>query len=170
LIAVQTPVLTPQSKVSVQDIAKGQSARLGIVGHRPHHAAYPESGGGDRFSQDVVELIDLFRPAMEGQAMLPISEWRSQPIARIGCCEPPQPTILAIQAKAIREGRLLHFAPHFAGIGCCVSRNYPDRKWRIVCDPRPFEERPTFRTRTEAAVAEWLLTQAETLGEQVSAE
>jgi hypothetical protein len=37
----------------------------------------------------------------------------------------------------------------------CVSRNYPDRKWRIACDPRPFEERPTFHTRDEAARAEW---------------
>jgi len=36
----------------------------------------------------------------------------------------------------------------------CVSNNYPDRKWRIVCDPRPFEERPTFKTRREAAYAE----------------
>jgi hypothetical protein len=39
----------------------------------------------------------------------------------------------------------------------CVSRNYDDRKWRIVCDPRPFEQRPTFRTRDEAALAEWQL-------------
>jgi hypothetical protein len=39
----------------------------------------------------------------------------------------------------------------------CVSRNYDDRKWRIVCDPRPFEQRPTFKTREEAAKAEWLL-------------
>jgi len=31
------------------------------------------------------------------RAMAPISEWRSQPIARIGCCRPPppQPSILA---------------------------------------------------------------------------
>lgn len=36
----------------------------------------------------------------------------------------------------------------------CVSRNYSDGKWRIVCDPRPFEERPSFRTRDEAAKAE----------------
>ena len=40
----------------------------------------------------------------------------------------------------------------------CVSRNYPDRKWRIVCDPRPFNQRPTFSTRDEAAEAERLLT------------
>jgi len=40
----------------------------------------------------------------------------------------------------------------------CVSRNYPDRKWRIVCDSRPFEERPTFKSRNEAARAEFLLT------------
>jgi len=36
----------------------------------------------------------------------------------------------------------------------CVSRNYPDGKWRIVCDPRPFEEQPTFKSRNEAARAE----------------
>jgi hypothetical protein len=44
----------------------------------------------------------------------------------------------------------------------CVSRNYEDRKWRIVCDPRPFNERPTFKTREEAATAEWALTQQQT--------
>lgn len=36
----------------------------------------------------------------------------------------------------------------------CVSHNYPDRRWRIACDERPFEEQPTFRTRDEAAKAE----------------
>lgn len=34
----------------------------------------------------------------------------------------------------------------------CVSRNYADRKWRIVCDERP--DPPTFRSRDEAARAE----------------
>ena len=36
----------------------------------------------------------------------------------------------------------------------CVSNNYEDGKWRIVDDPRPFEERPTFKTRDAAARAE----------------
>jgi hypothetical protein len=36
----------------------------------------------------------------------------------------------------------------------CVSRNYSDGKWRIVCDPRPFESRPTFKSRGAAALAE----------------
>ncbi len=37
--------------------------------------------------------------------------------------------------------------------GCgCVSRNYPDRKWRIACDPRPGDH--TYKTRDEAAAAE----------------
>ncbi len=45
----------------------------------------------------------------------------------------------------------------------CVSRNYPDGKWRIVCDPRPFEKRPTFQTRDAAAMAERRLAQAEVL-------
>ena len=39
----------------------------------------------------------------------------------------------------------------------CVSRNYQDRKWRIVCDPRPEETRPTFKSRDDAALAEWKL-------------
>lgn len=37
----------------------------------------------------------------------------------------------------------------------CVSRNYVDKKWRIVCDERPFEKRPTFKNRDEAARAEY---------------
>lgn len=36
----------------------------------------------------------------------------------------------------------------------CVSNNYHDGKWRIVCDKRPFDERPTFATREAAAHAE----------------
>jgi hypothetical protein len=36
----------------------------------------------------------------------------------------------------------------------CVSCNYPDRKWRIACDPRPFAEQPTFPTRIAAAFGE----------------
>jgi hypothetical protein len=39
----------------------------------------------------------------------------------------------------------------------CVSRNYPDRRWRIACDPRPFEQQPTFPNRDAAARAEWAL-------------
>lgn len=42
----------------------------------------------------------------------------------------------------------------------CVSRNFADGEWRIVCDPRPFDEQPTFATRDAAALAEWHLTQS----------
>jgi hypothetical protein len=34
----------------------------------------------------------------------------------------------------------------------CVSRNYEDRKWRIVCDPRPDDH--TYPNRDAAAYAE----------------
>lgn len=34
----------------------------------------------------------------------------------------------------------------------CVSRNYPDRKWRIVCDSR--KDAPTYPSRDAAARAE----------------
>lgn len=46
-----------------------------------------------------------------------------------------------------------------SGASGCVSNNYEDRKWRIACDPRPFEERPTFSNRHEAAMAEWHLVE-----------
>ena len=38
----------------------------------------------------------------------------------------------------------------------CVSRNYPDRKWCIVCDNR--NPQPTYRSRDDAARAEHDLT------------
>jgi hypothetical protein len=37
----------------------------------------------------------------------------------------------------------------------CVSRNYPDGKWRIVCDKREGDH--TYATRDDAARAERLL-------------
>lgn len=52
----------------------------------------------------------------------------------------------------------IHYPSGAAG---CVSKNYKDRKWRIACDPRPFEKQPTFRSRDEAALAEWHLAQRE---------
>jgi hypothetical protein len=43
------------------------------------------------------------------------------------------------------------------GVGC-VSRKYPDRKWRIVCDSRDGEH--TYKSRDEAARAEHALVLA----------
>lgn len=45
----------------------------------------------------------------------------------------------------------------------CVSRNYPDKKWRIVCDPRGFDLAPTFPSRDAAARAERELAAAKVL-------
>ena len=44
-----------------------------------------------------------------------------------------------------------------SGAGGCVSNNYADGKWRIVCDERPFDEQPTFKTRNAAALAEYAI-------------
>ncbi|GGT04625.1 hypothetical protein GCM10010156_73050 [Planobispora rosea] len=41
----------------------------------------------------------------------------------------------------------------------CVSRNYPDGKWRIACDPRPDGHSHTYPTRDAAARAERDLVQ-----------
>ena len=41
---------------------------------------------------------------------------------------------------------------HASGAVGCVSRNYPDHKWRIVCDDRPDDH--TYPNRDAAARAE----------------
>jgi hypothetical protein len=44
----------------------------------------------------------------------------------------------------------------------CVSRNYPDRKWRIVCDRRPnAHDLYTYPSRQAAAEAEYVLARGE---------
>jgi hypothetical protein len=58
-------------------------------------------------------------------------------------------------------GWYVHNVRYPSGAVGCVSRNYEDGKWRIVCDPRDFDKRPTFATRDEAAAAEYALAQAE---------
>lgn len=42
----------------------------------------------------------------------------------------------------------------------CVSRNFTDRRWRIVCHPLPFDEQPTYPSRDAAARAERSLVRA----------
>lgn len=54
-------------------------------------------------------------------------------------------------------GWYVHNVRYPSGAIGCVSRNYVDGKWRIVCDSRPFEEQPTFKTRDKAALAEWMI-------------
>ena len=61
-------------------------------------------------------------------------------------------------------GWYVHNVRYPSGAIGCVSRNYPDRKWRIVCDERPFEQRPTFKSRDEAAAAELEIVKARNVG------
>jgi len=44
---------------------------------------------------------------------------------------------------------------YLSGAVGCVSRNYPDRKWRIVCDDRKGDY--TYPSRDAAAEAEYYL-------------
>lgn len=58
-------------------------------------------------------------------------------------------------------GWYVHEVRYSTGACGCVSRNYPDKKWRIACDPRPFDEAPTFPNRDAAAAAEYELAARE---------
>ena len=59
-------------------------------------------------------------------------------------------------------GWYVHNVRYPEGAVGCVSRNFADRKWRIVCDPRPLDQQPTFKNRDAAARAEWELANANT--------
>lgn len=54
-------------------------------------------------------------------------------------------------------GWYVHNVRYPSGAVGCVSRNYPDGRWRIVCDPRDGDH--TYRSRDEAATAELQLAQ-----------
>jgi len=52
----------------------------------------------------------------------------------------------------------------------CVSRNYVDKKWRIVCHPLPHEQAPTFPNRDAAARAEQAIALAQYTPERIAEE
>ena len=55
-------------------------------------------------------------------------------------------------------GWYVHNVRYPSGACGCVSRNYPDHQWRIVCDERaPFDLRQTYPNRDAAAQAEYLI-------------
>ena len=47
-----------------------------------------------------------------------------------------------------------------SGATGCVSRNYTDKRWRIVCDPRSDGYSYTYPSRDMAARAEWAIAQS----------
>jgi len=85
------------------------------VGTRPSRVSERSSEAIEFIgAPDTIRTCGLHLRRATLRLMLPISEWRSQPIAWIGCCERPQPTILAYSRSPEQTF-------HFAGIGCCVS-------------------------------------------------
>lgn len=54
-------------------------------------------------------------------------------------------------------GWYVHNVRYPSGAIGCVSRNYPDKQWRIACDPRPDGHEHTYPSRDAAARAEWFL-------------
>jgi len=60
-------------------------------------------------------------------------------------------------------GWYVHNVRYPSGACGCVSNNYADRKWRIVCDTR--NPKPTYSTRHAAAFAEYELIKSMTSGE-----
>jgi hypothetical protein len=76
----------------------------------------------------------------------------------IGDFVAPDP-VFEPEYEAWRHGRwyVIGVRHKNGGVGC-VSRNYPDGMWRIVCDSR--DGAHTYKTRDEAARAEYALTRA----------
>lgn len=73
-----------------------------------------------------------------------------------------QPTAIEMPSRFTyarwRHGGWYVYEVRYPSGACgCVSRNYADGKWRIACDPRPFDSQPTFKNRDDAARAEFIL-------------
>jgi hypothetical protein len=60
-------------------------------------------------------------------------------------------------------GWYVHGVTYRSGAVGCVSRNYLDGKWRIVCHPAPLADQPTFKSRDDAAAAEYILANPESI-------
>lgn len=57
-------------------------------------------------------------------------------------------------------GWYVYGIPYASGCSGCVSRNYPDKKWRIVCDKRFMaHDMHTYKNRDAAARAEFMVAQ-----------
>src|SRR5207249_575694 len=66
-------------------------------------------------------------------------------------------TFKPVYSRWRHGGWYVHNVRYPSGACGCVSRNYPDGKWRIVCDER--DPRPTYPSRDAAALAELELIQ-----------
>src|ERR1700692_55811 len=65
---------------------------------------------------------------------------------------PPKHTFKPLYSPWRHGGWYVHNIRYPSGACGCVSRNYPDGKWRIVCDER--DPQPTYPSRDAAALAE----------------
>jgi len=50
----------------------------------------------------------------------------------------------------------------------CVSNNYVDKRWRVVCNSDDFEDQPSFSSREDAAQAERLFVKIDRLEKQLA--
>jgi hypothetical protein len=75
---------------------------------------------------------------------------------------PPKDTFKPVYSPWRHGGWYVHNVRYPSGACGCVSRNYPDGKWRVVCDER--DPQPTYSSRDAAALAELELTLIEARG------
>ena len=66
-------------------------------------------------------------------------------------------TFVPSYSKWRHGGWYVHNVRYPSGAIGCVSCNYDDGKWRIVCHPEAFEKQPTFKNRDDAARAEYVM-------------
>jgi hypothetical protein len=159
-IRVQTPVLTPQSKVSVQDIAKGQSAPVGSeasdalesFGTKSWGDRAMPTSGRDSPTARAKNFSQFNRRNGASRQAGPVGvarqAWESHvpPIAGIGCCEPPQPASivepLAQRAQARDSAapaafsKLVAAAPAEVSLETC-ARRWPRRSRRRIDCAQP---------------------------------
>lgn len=129
-----------------RDDSGGQEIDCLACDHRTPEG--PQEDGGPEVESGFPYDMVVFAVAPEGEAAPPVE-----------IASPPTKFFYSPWRKG---GWYVDNVRYPSGACGCVSRNYADGKWRIACHPRAsYDDAPTFKTRDEAALAEWHLTQQE---------
>jgi hypothetical protein len=167
--------------VTVRDIETGEVhrvltsvARVGVavVIFVPSNRHRAGALGGMLITHDDIRKAWVFNDEAEARRCLSSNRALGERVIRAELISDPAPAMVP-QPCQQQQGRArsafdyspwrhggwyVHNVRYPSGAIGCVSRNYDDGKWRIVCDPRPnAHQLHTYRTRDEAARAELAL-------------
>lgn len=142
------------------EIDAGQQPRIAVDALMPMIGQMGEAMY--RRLHNLASLVDEedYPDALGAGVLCAAAPWQLEADGRLKVNHPPAVPTTFTYSRERNSGWYVHEVRYASGAVGCVSRNYGDRRWRIVCDPREFDVAPSFDTRDEAAAAEFRLVQA----------